>query len=256
MGEKTEEKPPFPWRGALFFLPVMLITLSTATVVALGATLSTSFRRRGYVPWVRRWGRFPLWLLGVRLEVQGLENRDAPGAKLLLFNHVSALDVLILASVCPERAMVVYKKEFHRIPGLGWALSSMGMIAIDRRDRASAIESVTRVGKSIREGQFAVMMAPEGTRSRQGGLQPFKLGPFHLAARTGVPIVPLVMRGIETVMPMSSRFSRPGVVRVDFLAPVETGSWGRRDVRERAEEVREVFLRYLPAVAEREATGT
>ncbi len=239
------------WRGAVLFLPLAAWMLGVAGLVGLMAALSRSFRERGFLPWVRAWGRVPLWLLGIRLDVHGLEHRDAPGPKLLLFNHVSVLDMFVLSALCPERPIVLYKKEFERIPGLGMALAQMGMIAVDRSDHGAAIASVSSAGERIQAEGGAVMMAPEGTRSRRGGLQRFKLGAFHLATQTGVPIVPEIMRGISSVLPMGSHFARSGVIRVDFLPPIETEAWQPEEVRAHAEQVREVFLRYL----EPEPTG-
>jgi putative phosphoserine phosphatase / 1-acylglycerol-3-phosphate O-acyltransferase len=235
------------WRSALLLVPIFIGLLLFAGLIAFAAVCSRSFRQRGFLPWVRAWGRVPLWLLGIRLDVHGLEHRDAPGPKLLLFNHVSELDILILSALCPERPIVLYKKEFGRIPGLGWALSAMGMISVDRSNHEAAIRSVGQAGERVLAEKAAVMMAPEGTRSRKGGLQKFKLGAFHLATSSGVPIVPLVLRGIDSVLPMGKRFARSGVIRVDFLEPVATSDWETEDLRENAEAVREVFLRYVPA---------
>ena len=226
-------------------LPVAGILLAMAALVAVLASLSKNFRRGGFLPWVQAWGRLPLRAMGIRLDVHGLERRDDPGPKLLLFNHVSLLDLFVLASLCPARPIVLYKKEFGRIPGIGWAMSATGMIPVDRSNHEAALRSVTAAGERILAERATVIMAPEGTRSRRGGLQEFKLGAFHLAANTGVPIVPLVMRGIDSVLPMGSHFARSGVVRVDFLEPIDTTGWESERAREHAREVREVFLRYL-----------
>ena len=90
-------------------------------------------------------------------------------------------------------------------------------------------------------------MAPEGTRSHGGGLQEFKLGPFHLAADTGAPLVPCVMRGIELLNAPRSWLIRGGAVRVDLLPPVPTAGWTEHELHARAQEMRAIFLRYLPA---------
>jgi 1-acyl-sn-glycerol-3-phosphate acyltransferase len=194
------------------------------------------------LPWMRSWGHVPLWALGVRLDVRGLERRDAPGAKIVVFNHASLLDLFVLAALCPPRPIVLYKKELGRIPGLGWALSSLGMVSLDRSNHVAAIQSVAAAGERMRAEGASLIMAPEGTRSRRGGLQAFKLGAFHLATSTGVPLTPMILRGTASVLPMGSILARSGVVRVDFLASIESDDWRVEDVRAHAAEVREVFL--------------
>ncbi|MFT5150258.1 MAG: putative phosphoserine phosphatase/1-acylglycerol-3-phosphate O-acyltransferase, partial [Planctomycetota bacterium] len=94
--------------------------------------------------------------------------------------------------------------------------------------------------------------APEGTRSRRGGLQRFKLGAFHLATTTGVPIVPMIMRGVDRVLPMGSFIVRSGRIRVDYLPPIDPTGWELEEVREHADEIREQFLQYLPPAPEPE----
>lgn len=238
---------PGPWRAILCFLPVVLWTFAGAALIGLLALISARFRKGGYLPWLRAWGRVPLKLCGVTLEVHGLEHRDEPGAKLILFNHVSLLDIFLLSALFPERGLLLYKKELEVVPSLGAAVKALGMISIDRENLESAIASVTEAGRRIQEEEANCVISPEGTRSRKGGLQHFKLGAFHLAAEHSIPIVPLIMRGIEDVLPMGSFLMRSGLVRVDYLPPIDTSTWRQETVREHAQQVREIFLEVLPA---------
>lgn len=251
----TPAEPPraSAWRGVLFFLPILLWTLAGAGAIGLAAALSARFRDGGYVRWVRTWGRVPLRLCGATVEVHGREHIEGPGPRLVLFNHVSLLDLYVLASLCPERALVLYKKEFGRVPGMGSAFRNLGMIPVDRTNLEAAISSVTEAGRRIVDEGATCVMAPEGTRSRRGGLQRFKMGAFHLAAEHSIPIVPLIMRGIESVLPMGSFLLRSGHVRVDLLPPIDTRDWERERVHEHAAELRELFLGYLPAAPEAKA---
>lgn len=195
---------------------------------------------------VANWGRFLLWLWGVKLEVHGRHNHDGEGARILLFNHVSLIDLMVLSAAWGKNDTVVYKKEFGRIPIIGRCMRALEFVAVDRGDRAKAKESIEQAAAFIRERGMAVWIAPEGTRSRQGGLQDFKMGPFHMALATGAPLVPAISRGIEQVAPHGSLLVRPGVVRVDYLDPISTAGWKRAELRDRARDVRQVFLRYLP----------
>jgi len=166
---------------------------------------------------------------------------------LVLFNHVSLLDLFVLAALCPPGALVLYKKEFRKVPGLGHALRNLGMIPVDRENLEAAVASVAEAGRRIKEEGATCLIAPEGTRSRKGGLQRFKMGAFHLASEYGIPIVPMIMRGIDRVLPMGSLIVRSGVVRVDFLHPIDTSSWERENLREHSRDMRDLFLEYLPA---------
>jgi putative phosphoserine phosphatase/1-acylglycerol-3-phosphate O-acyltransferase len=249
--DQEEREPTFGatggiWRSVLLFVPLTVALLAGAALIGLVAGFSTRFREGGYLVWVRRWGRWPLRAMGIRVEVHGLERRDAPGPKLILFNHLSLLDLFVLSSLSPERPLVLYKRELDSVPGLGGALRAMGMIPVDRQDHAAAIASVSEATERILSEQAAVLMAPEGTRSRRGGLQRFKLGAFHLAANAQVPIVPMVIRGIDSVLPMNRHFARSGVIRVDFLPAISTRGWRAEDARRHATEVRDVFLRFVP----------
>ena len=155
------------------------------------------------------------------------------------------LDLLVLGALCPPHPIVLYKKELGRLPGLGQALRSLGMISVDRSNHEAAIASIREAGRRIRAERASVLISPEGTRSRDGTLGDFKLGAFHLAAQTGVPIVPMVMRGIERLSPLGSPLVRSGVVRVDFLEPIDTSAWSPADVRLHAQRTRTLFLSYL-----------
>jgi 1-acyl-sn-glycerol-3-phosphate acyltransferase len=232
-------------RGLVLLPLTILWAILGALFIAIVATVFSSwFKRKGW--WmVRMWGRVPLWWHGIRLVVTCGERAHAPGAKLLLFNHVSVADLLVLASVSPDSAVVIYKQEFHKIPGIGHALKALGCIPVDRRNKESALASMAAAADRVRETEAAVMMAPEGTRSRKGGLQEFKLGAFHLAIQTGAPLVPLIMRGIEQVSPMGSPLIGSGVIAVDFLDPISVEGLERKDVRDLATRPRAVFLEYL-----------
>ena len=165
-----------PFRGYFLWPLTFLWAVSFAMLIPVAALVAPQwFKKHGWcLP--RTWGRVPLWWHGVKVDVTGEENLEFEGPRLLLFNHVSLLDLLIMAAHCPENSIVIHKKELLKIPGLGIGLKSLGMIAIDRKDTKSAIASMNSAAERIRENGESVIMAPEGTRSRKGGLQRFKKG--------------------------------------------------------------------------------
>ncbi len=239
-------------RAALCYpLAALLAFLIAGAVMLMMIFAPAAFQPRR-AAWVRAWGKALLWILGVRLEVGGAERRAAPGPAILLFNHASLLDLMVLATQWGEDATVVYKREFHRIPVIGFVMRRLGLIAIDRADRERAVASLQTAAALVQERGAKVFMAPEGTRSRRGGLQQFKLGPFHLAIETGAPLLPVLLRGVERLAPMRGWLIRSGTVRLDYLQPIDAVGWRAEDVRRHADEVRAVFLRYLPAAQERQ----
>jgi 1-acyl-sn-glycerol-3-phosphate acyltransferase len=236
-------------RAALGFPFLVLFAFgSVACMVLLGfvapATLHRSQRRFFHV-----WGRVALWLQGVRLTVHGREHLDGPGARLVFFNHQSVLDLFVMTALWPERGVVIYKQEFHRVPFIGRLLRALEMVPIDRSDRSRAIQELQAAGTRVRTRCELLFVAPEGTRSRKPGLGAFKRGPFHLATATGLPIVPLVMRGVRQVLPDGHLLARSGQLRVDILPPIPTGGWAESHLDEQIASVRAIYLRYLPDAA-------
>jgi putative phosphoserine phosphatase/1-acylglycerol-3-phosphate O-acyltransferase len=118
---------------------------------------------------------------------------------------------------------------------------------VDRANRKKAVSSVKRLGADLRRHKLTTLIAPEGTRSRSGELQPFKMGAFHLALDTGAPIVPMVLHGVHMLMPPDDWRLRPGTVQVDVHPPIDTSGWVRDDLRAHANELNDRFAQWLDA---------
>lgn len=192
------------------------------------------------------WGRGLLRIFGIKMELHGIENRDIKGAKILAINHVSIVDLFIYSAAWTDHGTMIYKNEFDRIPLMGRVMRMIGFIPVDRSDHRASVKSMAEAAKRIRETGLSIWIAPEGTRSRRGGLQEFKMGAFHMAMQTGAPIIPCIMRGAREVNKMGSKIIRSGTIRVDFLEPIPTDDWKRFELRDKAVELRKQFLKYLP----------
>lgn len=177
----------------------------------------------------RRWARGILRAARVPVEVTGLENLPDEGSAILVANHESWFDVFALVASLPVDYRFVGKVELTRIPLFGPAWVASGHIAIDRRDREKAIESLARAGEILHREPVVVVMFPEGTRSPDGELLPFKKGAFVLAGQTGVPLVPTGIRGSRAVMPKGSWRVRPGTIRVRIGHPIATTGMGAEE---------------------------
>jgi 1-acyl-sn-glycerol-3-phosphate acyltransferase len=204
-------------------LPVMLVTFSGDFSLWLAR---------------RMWAPAGLWLSGMRLQVE--HDRPLPrGPAIYASNHESALDIWILLRTIPRNLRFIAKQELFRIPLFGWYLSLARFIAVDRRNHERAVASLRRAGEVIRSG-ISVIVFPEGTRSADATVQPFKKGPFVVAMEAGVPVVPVAIAGAARLNPKHRLEVSPGTVRVAFGEPVDP-----RSVRDRTELLLEVRRRII-----------
>ena len=163
-------------------------------------------------------------LCGVKVRVRGLEHLGA-GPYIFTPNHQSHFDIAALLGYLPGNNRFAAKKEMFNEPVLGAVLRTMGMIPIDRDNPLEAIQLLNE----LKIEQFSTIIFPEGTRSRDGNLLPFKKGPFVAAIHLGVPIVPVVCKGTSRVMPKGKYLSiLPGVVEMVVL---RADSHQRHDLR-------------------------
>ncbi|MBV8206330.1 MAG: 1-acyl-sn-glycerol-3-phosphate acyltransferase [Acidobacteria bacterium] len=172
--------------------------------------------------------RAGLRLAGVRILRLGLENLDPARAYIYMSNHVSNLDPPVLIASLPQRTSVMAKKELFRIPVLGRAMRMASLVPIDRRNKDAAISSVRAAGEVLRSG-LSMVVFPEGTRSADGGLQPFKKGPFHMAIETGAAVVPVTVLNTGGMLPKRSTRLRAGTATVIFHPPVTAASFRNRE---------------------------
>jgi len=157
-------------------------------------------------------------LCGVRVRVRGLEQLGR-GPYMFTPNHQSHFDIAALLGYLPGNNRFAAKKEMFNEPVLGAVLRTMGMIPIDRDNLLEAIQLLSQ----LTNDQFSTIIFPEGTRSRDGNLLPFKKGPFVAAIHLGVPVVPVVCKGTQHVMPKGHYLSIiPGDAEIVVLAPIPT----------------------------------
>ncbi|WP_298433628.1 lysophospholipid acyltransferase family protein [Geobacter sp.] len=168
------------------------------------------------------WSRVGLMMAGVRLEVVGTENVPACEPVIFMGNHQGNFDILVLSRAIPRRFSWLAKEELFRIPLFGPAMRRAGYIPIDRSDGRKALRSLDAAAKRIKAGA-SVIVFPEGTRTADGSLLPFKKGGFVLAERAGVPIVPFTINGSLRVNPRNTvKLVRGAGILVRFGAPIPT----------------------------------
>jgi 1-acyl-sn-glycerol-3-phosphate acyltransferase len=214
---------------------------------ALGFAVLTG--RTGHVFSLGRFGaRVVRRLLGIRLQAEGLEHVVADRPAVYCINHRSNVDVVAFEALFPRcpRLRGLYKAEVGKVPILGRAMRLVGFVPVDRANRASAIESVERAVARLRAGD-SFLIAPEGTRARDGELLPFKKGGFVMAIKAQVPIVPVALLGTEIAMPRGRFRVTPTLVRVVVGPPIETAGLTLDDRDRLASDVRDRLRAMLRA---------
>jgi 1-acyl-sn-glycerol-3-phosphate acyltransferase len=160
---------------------------------------------------------------GVRIRVVGKE-KIPPGACLFVANHTSAADAPAVVGAIPRRIAILLKASLFRIPIVGQAFRSAHFIPVDRSQRDSAVQSLETATEALRNGQ-SFLIYPEGTRSPDGRLQPFKKGAAVMAIKAGVPVVPMACSGAQRVMQKRSLVIHPGEILVEFLDPLDASRY-------------------------------
>jgi 1-acyl-sn-glycerol-3-phosphate acyltransferase len=178
--------------------------------------------------WSMRIVRAGVKLARIRVEVEGREHIPERPC-IFMANHVSNLDPPILLPLFPFRTAFFIKRSLLRIPFVGYGMRLAGFIPVDRGGRLeSARDSVLAASKVLASG-VNISTFPEGTRSRNGVLLPFKKGPFYLAMESGVPVVPVSIWGSEHMMTKGSLRIRPGTAYVTFHSPLLPQEFATRE---------------------------
>ncbi|MDX1450589.1 MAG: lysophospholipid acyltransferase family protein [Acidimicrobiia bacterium] len=207
-------------RTVIAYLVGALATIVLGTyALILGKVNPTS---RQIAPVMRTWARIVLWVSGVSWTVHGLDNIDRSQSYVVVSNHISNLDPPFHIASLPVSIRFLAKKELFKVPLFGSAMRSIGIVETDRAGTASAHRAInTQVEKNVERG-LSLMIYPEGTRSRDGQMRPFKKGAFRIAADTDLPIVPVAITGTDAAFPPGSRLIRGGKAVMAIGEPIPT----------------------------------
>lgn len=193
----------------------------------------------------KTYARIVLSAFGIRVAASGLRNIDQARPYVFMSNHLSHVDAPALALVIPQPLHWVFKKELALIPVFGWVLLACGQIMVDRSDPERSRATLDRALSGL-SGNSSVMIYPEGTRSRDGKLQPLKKGGFWMALHSGLPIVPVRVSGTREIVAADSLRIRPGNVLVEVFPPIATAGMVMADLPQLMKRVREAMLSGTP----------
>jgi 1-acyl-sn-glycerol-3-phosphate acyltransferase len=232
------EVPPFHWWRTVFFL-IPAIAVYTA-VLGTVSVASSVFDRCGHFAHrcARAWSWLILATTGVTVEVEGLDQLEPGRTYIFISNHQSIYDIPVIFWSLPYQLRIIAKESLGRFPFLGWHLRRTGHLLVDRRrpDRAG----ILRKWRALVGDGLSLIVFPEGTRSVDGVVAPFKAGSILLAVEAQLPIVPVTVDGTRFVMRKGRLMTCPGRVRLTAHAPVETTGLEPHAARPLAERLREI----------------
>ncbi len=248
-GPQAEAKAAAPqarwWRplrylwSAWGLLWLMLLTIPLCLVVLVAYGLGAGDHKLQWVP--RWWARLLMGGIGCRVRIRGLDNLEPGATYVFAGNHASALDIPALQAVLPKNFRWVAKKELFSIPLFGAALKAVGDIPIDRSASRQAMQSLIEAARRV-GSDASVVIFPEGTRSADGELLPFKSGGFLLAIKSGRPVVPFFLKGTHQALVHDSLLLDPGSIEVILGQAIPADGLRAGDREELAAEARTRIL--------------
>ncbi len=186
--------------------------------------------------WIHHWASAVRFITGMKISIEGNEHLRTDKPCVLISNHQSLMDIIVLFSISSMNLRMILKKELLYLPIFGWALWWTRFISIDRSSRRKSIQSINKGARKIKKGT-SVLLFPEGTRSDDGELQPFQAGSFIMAIKSQVPIIPITISGTINVVHKNTplKFNYNKEVKVIISPPIDTSNY-KLDERDQLKE--------------------
>lgn len=188
----------------------------------------------------RLWCRLLCQLNGVKVEIIGRENILTDRPQIFVSNHQGYFDIFALSGYLPVQIRWVAKSSLFKLPFMGWAMSASGYIPVVRDDRKKAYEAFNKTIEKIKEGS-SIIIFPEGTRSEDGEIGPFKKGSNLIASRSKSPMVPITIIGSGDIIKKGSARITPGSVQIIISPPVEPSN-DKKENEAVLESIRETII--------------
>jgi 1-acyl-sn-glycerol-3-phosphate acyltransferase len=224
---------------------IPLIYLYTIVMGSLSLALSLRDPEGRRQHWcASTWSRMIARTVGARVRVFGAEALSAGESYVFLSTHQSYMDIPVMLGYLPAQLRIAAKREVFMIPFLGWHMRRAGHISINRGSTEEAVAALRRAAREMRPG-VSPFLYPEGTRTRDGALQPFKKGGFRLALESHLPIVPVTIIGTRQLLPRDSLVFRPGPVAMHLGEPIPTDGLGESDLPALMQKVRDAMSKHF-----------
>lgn len=206
--------------------PLLVIsTIITSFAVGIGCMLGGG-RWWGFYP-ASYWGRLICWITMVKVTVTGKENIDPNKPYVFVANHQSAYDIFVAYGYLGHSFRWMMKKSLEKIPFVGWSCKRAGMVFVDNSSPAAIKETMAKARTQLQKDQSLIVF-PEGSRSWDGKMIPFKKGAYLLAVQFGLPIVPITIDGAFDVMPRFKKLPKWGHVKLTIHKPIDMPEGGYR----------------------------
>jgi 1-acyl-sn-glycerol-3-phosphate acyltransferase len=221
---------------------VALYTVLMATLSLACSFFDPQGRRQHWC--ASTWSRMIARTARLDVRVRGAEHLRDGQSYVFLSTHQSWMDIPVMLGYLPAQLRIAAKREVFLIPFLGWHMRRSGQIAINRGSTAESIATLQRAARALGGGVSAFLF-PEGTRTRDGSLQPLKKGGFRLAVESGLPVVPVTIVGTRAAMPRGSMVLRAGPVEMYIDPPIPTAGLDEADLPALVEQVRDAMERHF-----------
>ena len=204
-------------RSAILIIFYVLTILALSPVILVCMLLGIRELLLSIGKGLLRIGRF---VMGIRVDVSGLDRFDPRSTCVFMANHLSFLDGPLLILAIPQKARVIMKRRVFRLPLVGWAMLHIGCVPVDRTGANEGRRSIEKASRLMRERGYSFLIFPEGTRSLDGNLHELRRGGFFLAMQGGASIIPVTIKGSRELMPKGRFRARPGRIGVIFHDPI------------------------------------
>nr|TKS18088.1 hypothetical protein D5086_0000005710 [Populus alba] len=189
-------------------------------------------------------GRMLMWILGNPIRIEGTEFSNERA--IYVCNHASPIDIFLMMWLTPTGTVGIAKKEIIWYPLFGQLYVLANHLRIDRSNPSAAIQSMKEVAHAVVKNNLSLIIFPEGTRSKNGRLLPFKKGFVHLALQTRLPIVPMVFTGTHHAWRKGGLHVRPPPITVKYLRPIKTDDWTEDKVNDYVRLLHDIYVENLP----------
>ncbi|KDP39122.1 hypothetical protein JCGZ_00879 [Jatropha curcas] len=230
-------------RIVVCFVSMMVTTFIWALVMLLLLPWPYERIRQGNI-YGHVTGRMMMWILGNPIKIEGVEFSNERA--IYICNHASPIDIFLMMWLTPTGTVGIAKKEIIWYPLFGQLYVLANHLRIDRSNPTAAIQSMKEAACAVVKNNLSLIIFPEGTRSKNGRLLPFKKGFVHLALQTRLPIVPMVFTGTHLAWRKGSLHVRPAPITVKYLHPIKTDHWSADTIDDHVKMVYNTYVENLP----------